>query len=264
MKVASWNVNSINSRLARLVAFLERNNPDVVCLQELKCLNEKFPYDVVKGAGYHAEVFGQKTYNGVAILSKRQPEAVRFGFGKPAASNSDAPLAARTIAVTIDGTHFISAYVPNGQAVGSEKYQYKMQWLQEFRQYLEEFYQPTDHIVLAGDFNVARDDRDVHDPGLWSGSIMCSPGERAGLEAILNFGFKDTFRMHVEEAGHFSWWDYRALAFPLGNGLRIDYIFATMSLAERCTRAAIERGERKGAKPSDHAPVLAEFDVPES
>jgi len=252
LKVATWNVNSIGIRLERLLSFLERVAPDVVCLQELKCQEEKFPFEAIRAAGYFATVYGQKTYNGVAVLSKKEPEAVSRGFGDGVADEQ-----ARFVAARIDGTTVMSAYVPNGQAVGSDKYFYKLNWLARLRRYLDREYSASDSLVLAGDFNVAPADADVHDASVWRDSVLCSPRERQALFQVESFGFTDAWRHLYPDETAFTWWDYRMLAFQKNQGMRIDLIYVTAPLAAALTECRVEREERKGEKPSDHAPVLA-------
>jgi exodeoxyribonuclease-3 len=256
MKLATWNVNSIRSRLERLLRWLEKAQPDILCLQELKVVDEGFPHEAIREAGYHAAVFGQKTYNGVAILSRNEPREVRRGF-EDGVDDSHA----RFIAAEISGIQVLSAYVPNGQTVGSEKYAYKLQWLERLRVYLARRYAPETPLVLCGDMNVARDENDVAHPARWETTVLFHPEVRAALDGVRQWGLIDVVRQHHPEGGIYSWWDYRMLAFPKNDGLRIDHIFATQPLARRCTAAAIDRDERKGKQPSDHAPVLAEFDV---
>ncbi len=255
MKVATWNVNSIRSRLERLLRWLDKVHPDVVCLQELKAREEVFPYEPIREAGYHAAVHGQKTYNGVAILSASEPRAVERGMGDDL---DDAQ--ARLISAEVEGVRIISAYVPNGQVVGSEKYMYKLDWMRRLRGHLGRQFEPSAPLILCGDLNVARDDLDVADPEKWAGSVLCHQEARDSLERIREWGLTDVFRQHHPEGGLYSWWDYRMLAFPKDDGLRIDHIFATDPMARRCTSAEIDREERKGPKPSDHAPVIATFD----
>ena len=255
MKIATWNVNSIRSRLERLLRWLEKARPDVVCLQELKAADEVFPREAIREAGYHAAVFGQKTYNGVAILSRSELEDVQRGMG----DDADDPQA-RLIAARIDGIQVIGAYVPNGQSVGSEKYAYKLDWMRRLRAYLDRRFEPSVPLILCGDFNVAPDDRDVANPEKWGGSVLCHQRARDALENVRRWGLADVFRQFHPEGGIYSWWDYRMLAFPKNDGLRLDHVFATESLARRCTGAEIDRDERKGQKPSDHAPVIAMFD----
>jgi exodeoxyribonuclease-3 len=253
MKIATWNVNSIRARLERLLRWLQKVQPDVVCLQELKVTDEVFPSDAVREAGYHATVFGQKTYNGVAILSREEPEDVERGL--PGIGDPQA----RLLSAQISGVRVISAYFPNGEQVGTEKYAYKLAWMARLREYLESRYVPSQPLVLCGDFNVARDERDVARPAQWAESVLFHETARDALEQIRLWGLIDVVRKHHPEGGIYSWWDYRMLGFPKNNGLRIDHIFATEPLAHRSTSAEIDREERKGEKPSDHAPVIAVF-----
>lgn len=253
-KIVTWNVNSINARLDRLLAFLARESPDYLCLQELKCLDEKYPYEAIKTAGYESAVFGQKTYNGVAILAKKPLKVHARGF-----SDGSSDEAARFISVQDGDLTVMCAYVPNGQSVDSEKYGYKLEWLSRAKRFMTAHYKQSDKIVLVGDFNIAPDDRDVYDPIGWAGQIHCSLKEREALASLTSFGFIDTLRMHHDEGGIYSWWDYRELGFVKNKGLRIDLIYATPPMAMRCTGVRVDRDERKGEKASDHAPVIAEF-----
>ncbi len=253
MKLATWNVNSIRAREQRLLAWLAAHQPDVLCLQELKVADEAFPYEALRGAGYHAAVHGQKTYNGVAILSRVPAEDVRRGLGD---GGDDAQ--SRLISARISDVRVLSAYFPNGGEVGSDKWLFKLEWMKRLRGYMD-CHAPNERLALCGDFNVAPEERDVHDPKAWEGTVLFHPEVRSALEAIRAWGFVDSFRLHHAEAGRFSWWDYRMLAFPKNNGLRIDHIFASAPLAKSCVAASIDREQRKGKQPSDHAPVLAEF-----
>jgi exodeoxyribonuclease III len=255
MRIVSWNINSLRRRQDRLVAWLNSTQPDVVCLQETKCTDEQFPVLDLRAAGYHSAFHGQKSYNGVAILSKNEPREMR-----PALCDEEEDPQARVIAATIGAVRVYSIYAPNGQAVGSPAYDYKLKWYTRLRTCLERESQEQ-HLIVCGDFNVAPKDEDVYDPALWRGAIMCSNGERQAFEELCAIGLVDTLRLHHSEAGLFSWWDYRMLAFPKNRGLRIDAILASRSLAEHCTAAGIEREMRKGKEPSDHAPVWAEFSL---
>ena len=254
MKIATWNVNSIRARLERAVAWLGKQRPDVVCLQELKAVDDAFPYDAMRDAGYHSVVHGQKTYNGVAILSRSEPADSECGLG----DDVDDPQA-RLVSAVIDGVRILSAYVPNGAEVGSDKYAYKLDWMQRLRDHLDRRFAPSDPLVLCGDFNVARFDDEVADPDGWAGTVLCHPTARDALERVREWGFTDVFRTHHPDGGIYSWWDYRAGAFHRNDGLRLDHVFATEPLAARCTAVEVDRDERKGTKPSDHAPVLATF-----
>lgn len=254
MKIATWNVNSIRSRLERLLAWLTKVQPDVVCIQEIKATDDAFPYKALQEMGYHAAVHGQKTYNGVAILSRDEPARIVRGMG----DNSD-DRQARLLSVEVGGVQIISAYVPNGESVGSEKYTYRLTWMRWLRAYLDARFTPHTPLLLCGDFNVARDEKDVAHPLQWAGSVLFHPTSRDAFEQLIAWGLVDVFRQHHPDGGLYSWWDYRMLAFPKNDGLRLDYILATEPLAIRCTGAEIDRQERKGEKPSDHAPVIATF-----
>lgn len=254
MKIATWNVNSIRARLDRLLAFLQRAEPDVLCLQELKVTEADFPGEAIERAGYHAAVLGQRTYNGVAVLSRTPLSDIDVGL--PGDESDDQ---ARLIAATTRGVRVLSAYVPNGQSVGSEKWGYKLGWLRRLEDWLAREYDPGQSLVLCGDFNVAPEPRDAARPEEWAESVLCHPDGRSALARIAAWGLTDTVRIHDEGPGPWTWWDYRMLAFPKGNGLRIDHILATVPLAGRCTGVTVDREERKGKLPSDHAPVIAEF-----
>ena len=255
MKLATWNVNSVRARQERLLRWLEKHQPDILCLQELKGTEDNFPFDAIHEAGYHAAVYGQKTYNGVAILSRTEPSAVLKGFN----DETEDPQA-RLISAMIHDVRVICAYFPNGAEVGSDKYTYKLDWMDRLVRFLNREASPSDPMILCGDFNVAPDDQDVARPEAWMDTVLCHPEVRESLERIRSYGFTDVFRMHHPEGGIYSWWDYRNLGFPKNNGLRIDHIFATEPLAKNCGSAVIDRDERKGKSPSDHAPVIATFE----
>jgi exodeoxyribonuclease-3 len=206
--------------------------------------------------GYQVAVWGQRSYNGVAILSRVALDDVVFGFGDGVEDPQ-----ARFVAATIGGVRIASCYVPNGEAVGSDKYAYKLAWYQRLRGWLERTADPARPLILCGDYNVAPEDRDVHDPAAWAGQIHCSEPERAALRNVVDWGLVDTFRRHHAEAGRYSWWDYRGVSFFKDRGLRIDHIYATAALAERCTASTIDRDARKGQNASDHAPVMSSFDL---
>ncbi|MGZ3458274.1 MAG: exodeoxyribonuclease III [Archangium sp.] len=254
MRIAAWNVNSVRARLDRLVDWLKSAQPDVLCLQELKCADAEFPLEAVREAGYHAAVHGQKTYNGVAILAKTEPTDVVRGL-----SDGVDDTHARLIAATVNGVRVLSVYAPNGQEVDSEQYKYKLQWYGRLRRYLDSRHKPGEPLVLCGDWNVAPEDLDTWDPALWEGQTLFTAKERTALKELCAFGLTDTFRKLHPAEQKFSWWDYRMLAFPKNRGLRIDHIFATAPLAERLVAADVDREARKGKQPSDHAPVWAEF-----
>lgn len=254
MQIATWNVNSIRARKERVLAWLTAQRPDVLCLQETKVADEAFPYADFAALGYQVAVAGQRTYNGVAILSRTPPQDIvrRFDDGE------DEP-DARFLAATIGRVRVVCVYVPNGQVVGSEKFAYKLAWLRRLRRYLDRHYAPQDLLVLCGDFNVAPKPKDVHDPDTWRETVLFHPDARAAFNELRAWGLLDAFRLHRQESGLYSWWDYRQLAFPRNHGLRIDHILVTAPLAARCTGARIDRDARKGQGASDHAPVLAEF-----
>ncbi len=254
MTIATWNVNSVKARLPRLLAWLDRARPDVVCLQELKGTDDAFPYDEVRAAGYHAVVHGQKTYNGVAILSRLAPADAAAGLGDGVPDPQ-----ARLVAATVGGVRVVSAYVPNGGEVGTPPYAYKLEWLRRLRAYLGRAGVPEVPLVVCGDFNIVPSDLDCHDPSAWEGSVLYNPELRAVHQDLLALGLVDTFRLHHPEDRNYSWWDYRNFAFPRDDGLRIDFVLCTPALAARCTGAGIDRDERKGEKPSDHVPVWAAF-----
>lgn len=258
VKIATWNVNSVRARLDHLLRWLDRARPDVLCLQELKVQDADFPFDPLRESGYFAAVAGQKTYNGVAVLARHEPADSVVGLTH---LPSDHPLNAqrRLLAATVGGVRVISAYLPNGEAVGSEKFAFKLAFFRELRAYLDRECSPEAPVILCGDFNVAPEARDVYDPEGWEGSVLCSAPERAALEELRTFGFTDCFRRHHEEGGRYSWWDYRGGGYWKNQGLRIDHLWATPPLAARCTASDVDETPRKWKKPSDHAPVWAEF-----
>ncbi|HSP61848.1 MAG TPA: exodeoxyribonuclease III [Pyrinomonadaceae bacterium] len=255
MKIATWNVNSILARLPHVTRWLEAAQPDVLCIQETKCADDKFPQLELQATGYDCVIFGQQAYNGVAILSRAGCAGVQRGYpGDEATSQS------RLLAVDVAGVRVINVYIPNGQAVGSEKYRFKLEWLRRLREFLDQSYDASSQVLICGDFNVAPEDRDVHDPRLWQNRVLCSEPERAALQHVKAWGFTDTFRLHNEEAGHYSWWDYRAGGFRRNLGLRIDHVWVSAPLAKRSRATWIDKEPRAWERPSDHAPVVAEFD----
>jgi len=254
VKVATWNVNSIRARLERVLAFLERHDPDVVCLQETKVVDDAFPADELRAAGYDCATIGQKTYNGVAILSKTPADDVLRGFDDGGDDSQ-----ARLIAGTVKGVRCVCVYVPNGRTVGSEAYAYKLEWLGRLSRLLEKDADPARPLVLTGDFNVAPADIDVHDPEGWRDQVLCSEPERRALRELEDWGLVDGFRSVHPDRVAYTWWDYRQLGFPKNRGLRIDHLLLTRPLLERCEAIEIDREERKGKGASDHAPVLATF-----
>lgn len=255
MKIVTWNVNSILARLPNVMRWLDEVRPDVLCLQETKCTDDKFPTDVFKERGYNCLTFGQQTYNGVAILARADCEGTQCGYPNDVA---DAP--ARLVTTKVGGIQIVNVYVPNGQMVGTEKYQFKLEWLGRLRRFLDEHYPVDAPVLLCGDFNVAPEERDVHDVRLWQGRILFSDPERAAIQEVKNWGFTDAFRLHTEAGGHYSWWDYRAGAFRRNLGLRIDHIWISQALVPRNTNTWIDMNPRTWERPSDHAPVVADFD----
>jgi exodeoxyribonuclease III len=255
MKIATWNVNSIAARLPHITRWLAANGPEVLCIQESKCADEKFPLLEIKAAGYDCVIFGQQSYNGVAILSREGCGKVIRGYPEDDASSH-----ARLLAADVAGIRIVNVYVPNGQMVGSEKYAFKLGWMKRLREFLDQNYDKTEPVLLCGDFNVAPEERDVHDPRLWQNRILFSEPERAALRHIKDWGLTDTFRMHTEEGGHYSWWDYRAGGFRRNLGLRIDHIWVSPPLAARSKATWIDKEPRAWERPSDHAPVVAEFE----
>ena len=255
MKLVTWNINSLNVRLPRLLDWLAANLPDVVCLQETKLEDAKFPVAALEEAGYASHYTGQKTYNGVAILARHGLAVSGVAAGVDGFIDEQK----RLIAATVGGIRVISAYVPNGQSVDSDKYRYKLAWCDAVAKHLHSALKHHPALAIAGDFNVAPEDRDVHDPAAWAGQVLCSEPERAAFREFIDAGLVDSFRLFDQPPKTFSWWDYRMLAFPKNNGLRIDHILLSPPLAARCTSSRIDRNARKGEKPSDHAPAIVEL-----
>ncbi len=253
MKIASWNVNSLNVRLPHLVEWLKDRQPDIVGLQETKLEDAKFPDAVLAELGYRSVFAGQKTYNGVAILSRAPARDVQVGI--PGFDDGQK----RVIAATVGDLRVVDLYVVNGKAVGDEKYDYKLRWLDAAHDWLAAEIARHPNLVVLGDFNIAPDDRDVHDPEAWRERILCSTPERDALGRLLSLGLHDSFRLHHDEGGQFSWWDYRAAGFRRNLGLRIDLVLLSDALKDRCTAAGIDREPRTWERPSDHAPVIAEL-----
>ena len=254
MKLVTWNINSIRARSARLVAWLEAQRPDVVCLQETKVEDPAFPLEAVTKLGYQVAMFGQKSYNGVAILSTAPLADVTRGFGDDIHDDE-----ARVIAATTHGTRVVCLYVPNGQDLQSDRYPYKLAWFGRLRAYLERTSSPDRPIVVCGDMNVTADDQDVWSPDAWRDQIHCTRAERAALADVRGWGLDDVFRVRSPEGGVWSWWDYRGVSFFKDQGLRIDHILTSAPMTARCTACVIDRTARKGQDASDHAPVMATF-----
>lgn len=253
MKLATWNVNSLRVRLPQVLEWLAREAPDALCLQETKVPDEEFPESAMREAGYFAAFSGQKTYNGVAILSRQRPSAVTSDL--PGVDGAQR----RFLAVNLDGMRIINVYVPNGESPDSDKYRYKLAWLQALTEHLRAELATHRRLAMVGDFNIAPEERDVHDPDAWQGQVLFSEPERAALQAILALGLKDSFRLFEQPEASFSWWDYRQGAFRRNRGLRIDHILATPELAGVCRACRIDVEPRRAERPSDHAPVVAEF-----
>jgi exodeoxyribonuclease-3 len=254
MRIATWNVNSLRARLDLLLDWLKQDGPDVVCLQETKLTDDLFPVAALVEVGYQAVFTGQKTYNGVAMLSRLPLTDVVTAL--PEAPGEDEK---RFIAATVQGWRIINVYVPNGQAIDSPKFHYKLAWLERLRTFLTTTYTLADALVLCGDFNVAPEPRDVYDVAQAEGEILFHPEERAAFARLLDWGLQDTLRLHHAEAGLYSWWDYRAAAFRRNLGFRIDHVLVTPPVAARCTSVTLERELRRQPKPSDHIPVVATF-----
>jgi len=254
MLVATWNVNSILARMPLVLRWLDDVRPDVLCMQETKCTDDKFPTLVFQERGYKCQLFGQQSYNGVAILTRGECETGHRGY-----PGDDETAQSRLITSTVEGIQIVNVYIPNGQAVGSEKFEMKLGWMRRLRQFFDDNNDQSRPVLLCGDFNVAPEERDVHDVRLWQGRIMFSEPERTTLQNIKDWGFTDAFRLHNEEGGKFTWWDYRAGAFRRNLGLRIDHIWITEPLVSRSVRTWIDIEPRTWEKPSDHAPVITEL-----
>jgi exodeoxyribonuclease-3 len=255
LKIATWNVNSVKTRKERLLAWLTRHAPDVLCLQELKVEAHVFPLAEVGELGYRAAIHAQKTYNGVAILAKTDLLDPQRGFQDGVEDPQ-----ARHVEASIAGIRVISVYVPNGGDGAGEKWTYKLAWLRRLSAYLERTHDPKRPLVLCGDLNIAPDDSDVARPEEWRNTVLCLPEVRDAFQRLLGWGLQDVMRKHHPDGGPYTYWDYRMLGFQKGNGIRIDHILATAPLAATCTSAAVDREERKGKQPSDHAPAYAQFD----
>lgn len=253
MKIATWNVNSLNVRLPHVLDWLASEQPDVLCLQETKQEDSKFPYEALAAAGYPAIHNGQKTYNGVAILSRHPMTDVHYNIPDFADEQR------RVIAATIEGVRVVCAYIPNGQAVDSDKYQYKLGWLQAFTAWLKTEMQQYPKLALLGDYNIAPEDKDCHDPAAWVGQVLVSEPERAAFQALIQLGLHDSFRLFDQDEGQFSWWDYRMAGFRRNLGMRIDHILVSDALKPHCTSSHIDKAPRKLERPSDHTPVVLEM-----
>lgn len=253
MKLATWNVNSLNVRLPHVLDWLRDNQPDVLCLQETKQEDSKFPYESLKDAGYVAIHLGQKTYNGVAILSRLPLANVQHNI-----PNFDDDQQ-RIIAADINDMRIVCAYIPNGQAVDSDKYQYKMRWLTALTAWLKTELVAHPKLILLGNYNIAPEDRDCHDPAAWLGQILVSPPEREAFQQLIKLGLHDSFRLFEQAEKSFSWWDYRMMGFRRNFGMRIDHILVSDALRANCKSAYIDKAPRKLERPSDHTPVVLEL-----
>lgn len=253
MKIATWNVNSLKVRLPQLLDWLTVHQPDVVCLQETKCEDQNFPAEAIRAAGYEVAYCGQKTYNGVAILSRRP------AHGAVMAIPDFADEQKRVLAVTVDEVRVVCAYVPNGESIESPKYQYKLGWLAAFSRWIGDEAARHPRMVVLGDYNIAPDDRDVYDPKAWAGQVLCSEPERDAFKGLLSLGFHDSLRLFDQAEARYTWWDYRMNGFKRNLGLRIDHILVSGALVDQCEACEIDRGMRANERPSDHAPVVASF-----
>jgi exodeoxyribonuclease-3 len=255
MKIATWNVNSLKVRLPHVLDWLAASDVDILCLQETKTTDENFPVAELSAAGYQVVYSGQKTYNGVAIISKLPATDIVTDI--PGLNDPQR----RILCATIGGIRVLDLYVVNGQEVGSEKYAHKLYWLEKVAAFINDQLQRHERFVVVGDFNIAPEDRDVHDPKAWHERILCSTPERQALQQIIELGLADTFRLFDQPENSYSWWDYRAAAFRRNMGLRIDLILASQSLSGACSACVIDTEPRSLERPSDHAPVIAEFNL---
>jgi exodeoxyribonuclease-3 len=253
VKISTWNVNSLKVRLPHVLEWLSAHSPDVLVLQEIKQVTEVFPSDALAEIGYESVASGQKTYNGVAVISKNaatDPITDFPGFDDPQR---------RILAATVDGVRIVNLYIPNGQEVGSEKYAYKLGWLEALHRFLKDELTQHERLVVLGDFNIAPADEDVHDPKKWGEDILCSPAERSALAGLIELGLSDIFRTFPQPDKSFSWWDYRAAGFRRNAGLRIDLILTSQAMTDACKKSYIDKEPRTWERPSDHTPVVAEF-----
>lgn len=257
-KVATWNVNSLRIRLTDLIEWLSIHQPDIMAIQETKLQDHAFPIKELNEAGYHVIFSGQKTYNGVAMLTKSGNDFSEVITDLPELNDPQR----RILCVNWHGIKFLNLYVPNGQSLDSEKYTYKLNWLEKVYNYLQEQILVHNKIIVLGDFNIAPHSADVANPELWEGGVIVSESERKAFKKITDLGLQDTFRLFDQPAETYSWWDYRAASFQRNHGLRIDLILASKELAKKCLSCNIDIEARKAVRPSDHAPVMAFFDLP--
>ena len=254
-KIATWNVNSLKVRLPHVLTWMEKEKPDVLALQETKSVDENFPVDAIREAGYQVSFTGQKTYNGVATISKSPIKTISKGL--PNFSDEQK----RVLVINTKNIIILNIYVPNGSEINSEKYKYKLKWLSKLHPYIKKLQKKNSRLIILGDFNIAPEDRDVHDPKEWDGCVLVSKSERNEFEKLLSNNMIDCFRIFNNENNHFSWWDYRAASFRRNRGVRIDHILASKSMSQSCKACYIDKGPRKLERPSDHTPVIGEFDI---
>lgn len=254
MKIATWNVNSLKVRLEQLINWLDEHQPDIIAIQETKTEDHNFPLAQINEAGYQVIFAGQKTYNGVAIVSKIAATDVEISFP------NDPNEQKRVISATFNGVRVINIYVPNGESVDSDKYIYKLDWLEKFTAHIKQQLNHYEKLIILGDFNIAPADEDVYDPKVWRGQVLFSEPEHTALKKLMALGFTDTFRLFPQASASYSWWDYRAAAFRRNMGLRIDHVLSSEKMSPLCKSCQIDKAQRKLERPSDHAPVWAEFD----
>lgn len=261
MKIATWNVNSIRTRLTHVTDWLAANSIDLLCVQETKVVDELFPHEAIQAIGYHAAAFGQKSYNGVALISRSPLEQVDLGFGAILSAEivGDLDEQKRVISTVIDGIRVVNLYVPNGSAIDSEKYVYKLRWLKVLHEYLHVLLQRSPSLLVCGDFNIALEDIDIHNPKGREKQVMATDTEREALRQVLELGLSDAFRKFTIAGGHFSWWDYRSAGFRRNAGWRIDHHYLTPDLYDRAISCVIDRAPRELEQPSDHTPVVVEL-----
>jgi len=257
LKIATWNVNSLNVRLPHVISWLTENQPDILCLQETKQVNEKFEHDAFSAIGYHSYHNGQKTYNGVAIISKKELNNINFNL--PNFEDPQKRIISGILTNNNESIYIVSAYIPNGQAIDSDKFIYKMNWLNKFSEWVEKLTKKYDEIILTGDFNIAPEDNDCHDPDAWIGQNLVSPSERRAFKNILKIGFHDSYRKINPDLKEYSWWDYRMAGFRRNLGMRIDHILVSTKMVPNITHSYIDKKPRKLERPSDHTPVVTEI-----
>ncbi len=264
MLIATWNVNSIRTRLSQIIDWINQVNPDILCFQETKVVDDSFPIEAFEKLGYSVEVYGQKSYNGVAIISKVKPENVEKGFYSCTKTDQNFEIfldQKRLISAYINGIKIINVYVPNGSSLESDKFEYKINWLRSLASFLDEQEKNGELICLLGDFNIAPSDLDIHDPKKYKGGIMASDKERSALKNVLKGRLMDSFRIFEKNTGYWSWWDYRNNAYELNKGWRIDHIYISKELSKKLKSCVIDRSPRGNLRPSDHAPVIIDLNL---